>query len=50
MAVVFKAISEKSVPLKFVGNVSLMVFLGVFVVGFPTYVRNTAEKGIRFSR
>ena len=48
MAVVFKAISEKSVPFKFVGNVSLMVFLGVFVVGFPTYVRNTAEKGHPF--
>ena len=45
MAVVFKAILEKSFPLKFMGNVSLMVFLGVFVVGFPTYVRNTAEKG-----
>lgn len=45
IGVVFKLIIERSIPVKLMLNLSLMVFWGVFMVGYPTYVRNTLEKG-----
>ncbi|MFM7663097.1 MAG: hypothetical protein ACKO68_01070 [Bacteroidota bacterium] len=45
IGMVFKLIIDRSIPVKLILNLSLMVLLGVFIIGYPTYVRNTMEKG-----
>jgi len=45
IGMVFKLIIDRSISVKLILNLSLMVLLGVFIIGYPTYVRNTMEKG-----
>jgi hypothetical protein len=45
IGVVFKLIIKRSISVKLMVNMSLMVVMGVFIVGYPTYIRNTLEKG-----
>lgn len=43
--ILFKGLVDYAIPRKLILNAGLMLLVGVLFIGYPTYVRNTLEKG-----